>query len=203
MRVQAESFKASMIRRRSVRQYDSKPVDRAIIDACLQAAHSAPSGANMQPWHFVVVTDPAVKSEIRVHAEKEEREFYNGRAGQEWTKAVEPMGTGPSKPFLDSAPYLIVVFQKNYAVTSSHQRVNHYYVSESVGIAVGILVAGLQHAGVATLIHTPRPMGFLRKILKRPVNERACMIVMAGYPAANATVPVLKKKLFSQVVTYI
>lgn len=203
MRAQAEAFSATMRRRRSVRHFDSKPVDRAVIDACLEAAHSAPSGANMQPWHFVVVTDPAVKTEIRAHAEKEEREFYNGRAGHEWTKAVEPMGTGPIKPFLETAPYLIIVFQKNYAVTANHQRVNHYYVSESVGIAVGILVAGLQQAGVATLIHTPRPMGFLRKILNRPVNERACMIVVAGCPAGNAMVPSLKKKPFDQVVTYI
>ncbi|MBL8643694.1 MAG: nitroreductase family protein, partial [Rhodospirillaceae bacterium] len=199
----AEAYKATMQLRRSIRQFDPRPVDRAIIESCLQAANSSPSGANMQPWHFVVVSDPRVKADIRAGAEKEEREFYNAHAGTGWTRALEPIGTGPSKPFLEQAPYLIVVFQKNYALSASNQRLDHYYVTESVGIAVGVLIAGLQHAGLASLIHTPRPMGFLRRILKRPANERACMIVVTGYPAPGATVPALKKKTLNQVTTFI
>jgi nitroreductase len=198
----AQRFRAVMGRRRSIRQFSDRTVDRAVIDECLRAAHSGPSGANMQPWHFAVVSDAAVKAEIRQAAEQEEREFYGGRAGEQWLKALEPIGTGPLKPFLDSAPYLIVVFQKNYAISPNHQRVTHYHVPESVGIAVGILIAGLQQAGLGALIHTPRPMGFLRRILRRPANERASMIVVTGYPAADAVVPVLKKKPFDEVVSY-
>lgn len=203
MRERARAFRDLMARRRSVRQFSAHPVDRAIIEDCIRAAHSGPSGANMQPWHFVVVSDPAVKSEIRRGAEEEEREFYAGRAGEHWLKALEPIGTTPLKPFLETAPYLIVVFQKNYAISANHQRLKHYYVPESVGIATGILVSGLQHAGLATLIHTPRPMGFLRRILHRPANERASMIVVTGYPAPDAVVPVLKKKPYDDVVTYV
>jgi nitroreductase len=203
MRKNAAAYKATMARRRSIRHFDTRPVDRAIIEDCLSAAHSGPSGANMQPWHFAVVSDAEVKSQIRAAAEKEEREFYAGQAGQHWAKAVEPLGTGPIKPFLEDAPYLIVVFQKNYAFSSNNQRVNHYNVPESIGIAVGILIAGLQHAGLATLVHMPRPMGFLRRILKRPANERAAMIVVVGYPGPGATVPAIKKKPFAQVTSFI
>ncbi|MSO97451.1 MAG: nitroreductase family protein [Rhodospirillaceae bacterium] len=202
MRSRAEAFRVTMARRRSIRQFSTRAVDRSVIEECVRAAHSSPSGANMQPWHFVVVSDPSVKAEIRRGAEDEEREFYSGRAGEHWIKALEPIGTVPLKPFLDTAPYLIVVFQKNYAISSNHQRLNHYYVPESVGIAVGILISGLQHAGLSTLIHTPRPMGFLRRILKRPANERTCMIVVTGYPAPDATVPVLKKKAFEDTITF-
>jgi nitroreductase len=202
MRVRAAEYLAVMSRRRSVRQFARRPLDRAVIEDCIRAAHAGPSGANMQPWHFAVVSDPAVKAQIREGAEAEEREFYGGRAGAQWLKALEPIGTVPIKPFLEDAPYLIVVFQKNYAISAAHHRQNHYYVPESVGIAVGILIAGLQQAGVATLIHTPRPMGFLRRILKRPANERACMIVVAGYPAPDAAVPVLKKKPFDEAVSF-
>lgn len=156
----------------------------------------------MQPWHFAVVSDPAVKAEIRSGAEEEERQFYAGRAGEQWLKMLEPIGTVPLKPFLEDAAYLIVVFQKNYAIASNHERQKYYYVPESVGLAVGILISGLQHAGLATLIHTPRPMGFLRRILMRPANERACMIVVTGYPALDATVPVLKKKSFDEAISF-
>ncbi|MDX2143151.1 MAG: nitroreductase family protein [Rhodospirillaceae bacterium] len=202
MRERAQAFRAVMARRRSVRQFSNRKVDRAIVEECIHAAHSGPSGANMQPWHFALVSDPAVKSEIRHGAEQEEREFYDGRAGEHWLEALEPIGTTPLKPFLETAPYLIVVFQKNYAISANHQRLNHYYVPESVGIAVGILISGLQHAGLSTLIHTPRPMGFLRRILNRPANERASMIVVTGYPATDAVVPVLKKKPYDDVVTF-
>jgi iodotyrosine deiodinase len=202
MRAHAQLFKETMARRRSIRQFSRRAVDRAVIEDCIRAAHSGPSGANMQPWHFAVVSDPAVKAEIREGAEEEERQFYSGRAGETWIKALEPIGTVPLKPFLDDAPYLIVVFQKNYAIAANHQRQAHYYVPESVGVAVGILISGLQHAGLSTLIHTPRPMGFLRRILERPSNERACMIIVTGYPAPDATVPDLKKKPFEDVVSF-
>jgi nitroreductase len=202
MRQRASAFRETMARRRSIRTFASRPVDRAIIEDCIAAAHAGPSGANMQPWHFVVVTDPKLKAEIRHGAEQEEREFYGGRGSAQWLKALEPIGTGPEKPFLEQAPYLIAVFQKNYAISSNHQRVSHYYVPESVGIAVGILISGLQQAGLATLIHTPRPIGFLRRILRRPPNERAAMIVVTGYPAPDAQVPALKKKRLQQVLTF-
>jgi iodotyrosine deiodinase len=203
MRARAQAFRDTMAVRRSVRQFDTRQVDRSVIEDCLRAAHAGPSGANMQPWHFAVVSDSAVKAEIRKGAEEEEREFYSGRAGDDWLRVLEPIGTVPLKPFLDDAPYLIVVFQKNYAIAANHHRQNHYYVPESVGIATGILISALQHAGLATLIHTPRPMGFLRRVLKRPANERACMIVVTGYPAPDATVPLLKKKSFDDVVSFI
>lgn len=202
MKDRAAQYRATMSRRRSVRHFSTRTVERAVIENCLHAAHAGPSGANMQPWHFVVVSDPAIKNEIRMGAEKEEREFYSGRAGSQWTEALEPIGTGPVKQYLDDAPYLIVVFQKNYAIGPNNQRHAHYYVVESVGIAAGILIAGLQSAGLATLIHTPRPMGFLRRILRRPANERACMIIVTGYPDQGATVPLLKKKSFNQSVTF-
>jgi nitroreductase len=198
----AQAFSALMARRRSIRQFARRAVDRSVIEHCIRAAHSGPSGANMQPWHFAVVSDARVKAEIRAGAEEEERQFYAGRAGAEWLKAIEPIGTVPIKPYLEDAPYLIVVFQKNYAMSINQQRQSHYYVTESVGIAVGILISGLHHAGLATLIHTPRPMGFLRRILKRPANERACMIIVAGHPALDATVPELKKKPFDDVVSF-
>jgi len=203
MRARAEGFQSVMAQRRSIRQFSRRAVDRSVIEQCIRAAHSGPSGANMQPWHFVVVADSAVKAEIRAGAEEEERQFYAGRAGEEWLKALEPIGTAPIKPYLDDAPYLIVVFQKNYAMSVNHQRQSHYYVTESVGIAVGILISGLQHAGLSTLIHTPRPMGFLRRILNRPANERACMIVVAGHPAIDAVVPVLKKKPLDDVLSFV
>ena len=202
MRARAHEFRTDLARRRSIRTFSPRAVDRTIIEDCIAAAHSAPSGANMQPWHFVVVSDPRIKAEIRRGAEQEEREFYGGRAGEQWIKTLEPIGTGPNKPFLEAAPYLIVVFQKNYAISSNHQRLNHLYVPESVGIAIGVLVAGLHRAGLATLIHTPRPMAFLRKILKRPPNERPAMIVVAGYPAADAQVPRLKKKALKDVLSF-
>jgi iodotyrosine deiodinase len=202
MRARAREFRQLMARRRSIRQFSGRAVDRAVIEDCIAAAHSGPSGANLQPWHFVVVADPRVKGEIRTGAEQEEQEFYGGRAGPHWLKALEPLGTGPAKPFLDAAPYLIVVFQKNYAISGNHKRLDHYYVPESVGIAVGIMIAGLHRAGLATLIHTPRPMAFLRRILKRPANERATMIIVAGYPAEGAEVPILKKKRVEDVISF-
>lgn len=201
LRTTAE-FRAVMTRRRSVRQFSTQAVDRAAIEDCIAAAHAAPSGANMQPWHFAVVSNPALKAEIRRGAEKEERDFDDGARGAAAARTFSPFGVGRLKPFLEQAPYLIVVFQKNYAIAADHPRQAHYYIPESVGIAVGVLISGLHHAGLATLIHTPRPMGFLRRILKRPPNERASMIVVVGRPADGATVPVLKKKPLGEVVTF-
>ena len=174
---------------------------RAVIEAAIATAAGAPSGANMQPWHFVAVGDPALKRRIREAAEAEERAFYGGRAPDDWLAALAPLGTDADKPFLETAPWLIVVFQLNSGVGSGGERVKHYYVQESVGIACGFLLAALHQAGLATLTHTPSPMGFLRELLGRPANERAAMIVVAGRPAPDARVPDIAKKPFDAVAT--
>ena len=183
-----------MERRRTVRDFSSRPVDWSVVEQCLLAAGSAPSGANQQPWHFVAVTDPIIKSHIRQAAEAEEREFYERRAPQEWLEALAPLGTDPDKPFLDDAPYLIAIFAQTYGINADGSRRKHYYVSESVGIATGILIAGLHRAGLATLTHTPSPMRFLSEILGRPANEKPYLLLVTGYPADGATVPVIEKK---------
>ncbi len=190
-------------RRRTVRQFSDRPVPRAVIEDCLRAAGSAPSGANMQPWHFVAVSDPEIKGRIRAAAEAEERAFYEGRASDEWLQALAHLGTDADKPFLESAPYLIVVFQQNYGLDAEGGRVKHYYVQESAGIATGFLIAALHHAGLATLTHTPSPMKFLREVLGRPVNERATMILVTGYPATDATVPAITKKPIDEIATFV
>jgi len=197
----AEAFRASMATRRTVRDFASDPVPRAVIEAAIATAAGAPSGANMQPWHFVAVGDPALKRRIREAAEAEERAFYGGRAPDDWLAALAPLGTDADKPFLETAPWLIVVFQLNSGVGSGGERVKHYYVQESVGIACGFLLAALHQAGLATLTHTPSPMGFLRELLGRPANERAAMIVVAGRPAPDARVPDIAKKPFDAVAT--
>lgn len=199
----AEAFRASMATRRTVRDFASDPVPRTVIEAAIATAASAPSGANMQPWHFVAVRDPALKRRIREAAEAEERAFYGGRAPDDWLAALAPLGTDADKPFLETAPWLIVVFQQKSGVGSDGERVKHYYVQESVGIACGFLLAALHQAGLATLTHTPSPMGFLRELLGRPTNERAAMIVVAGRPAPDARVPDIAKKPFGAVATVI
>jgi nitroreductase len=174
-----------------------------IIASAIRTAGMAPSGANRQPWHFVVVTDPAVKRAIRTAAEEEERAFYDGRAPKEWLEALEPLGTDWRKPFLETAPVLIVIFQQLWGSVPSGGRVKNYYVLESVGIATGFLIASLHQAGLATLTHTPSPMGFLREVLKRPSNEKAAMILVAGHPAADAQVPRITKKSIEEIATFV
>jgi nitroreductase len=203
MRKRAADFFQDIQRRRTVRDYADRPVPRAIIEDCLRAAGAAPSGANMQPWQFVVVSDPAVKRRIREAAEEEERTFYEERAPQEWLDALAPLGTDWRKPFLETAPYLIAIFAQSYGRTPNGRRVKNYYVQESVGIATGFLIAALHHAGLATLTHTPSPMGFLNEILGRPQNERPFLLLVVGYPAEDAKVPKITKKRLSEIATFV
>jgi len=188
-------FREHLVKRRSIRVFSDAPVPRQILEEAIRCAGSAPNGANKQPWYFAVVESPALKRRIREAAEEEERAFYGGRASQDWLKDLEPFGTDWQKPFLETAPYLIVVFQQNYGLDpDTGARSRHYYIQESVGLAAGFLIAALHQAGLATLTHTPSPMGFLRDILGRPKNEKAIMIVVVGHPAADATVPQIDKK---------
>ena len=203
MKQRAADFYADIRRRRTVRDFADRPVPREIIEACILAAGTAPNGANMQPWHFVAVGDPEIKKNIREAAETEERAFYQERAPEEWLEALAPLGTSPDKPFLETAPFLIVIFAQNYALTADGQKIKHYYVSESVGIATGILITAIHHAGLVSLTHTPSPMGFLNDILDRPPNERAFLILVVGYPAAGAMVPDIQKKPLNEIVTFV
>jgi iodotyrosine deiodinase len=198
----AVSFREEMQRRRSVRHFSDQPVPRGIIQECLIAAGSAPSGANLQPWHFVVVSDPEIKRQIRIAAEKEEHEFYYRRAPQEWLDALEPLGTDEHKPFLETAPYLIVIFSSTHSHLPDGRKVKNYYTQESVGIATGILINTLHHAGLATLTHTPSPMGFLRDILRRPEDERPFLLLVVGYPAEDAVVAKITKKSLDEIATF-
>lgn len=190
---QVQAFRDYMRRRHSVREFSDAPVDAAVIQACIEAAGTAPSGANQQPWHFVAIADPAMKARIRAAAEEEERAFYAGGGGDEWLAALERVGTGPDKPHLTIAPWLIVVFAQRYGMQEG-QRHKHYYVPESVGIACGMLIAAIHHAGLVTLEHTPNPMRFLNDLCARPDNEKPVMILPVGYPAADATVPQAAKR---------
>lgn len=195
------SFAADMQRRRTVRQFSDRPVPREVIEACLETAGTAPSGAHQQPWHFVVISDPELKRAVRVAAEAAEVEFYN-TAPADWLAALAPLGTDEHKPYLEAAPYLIAVFAERYGLRPDGVRVTHYYVMESVGIATGFLIAALHHAGLATLTHTPNPMGFLNQVLGRPANERALMLVVVGYPAPDAVVPDLHRKPVVEIATF-
>jgi len=197
----SRQFAEEMQRRRSVRQFSDRPVPRPIIESCLEAAGTAPSGAHQQPWHFVVVSDSGLKQAIRSAAEAAEAEFY-ATAPAEWLAALAPLGTDANKPYLETAPYLIAVFAERYRQEADGTRIPHYYVMESVGIATGFLLAALHHAGLATLTHTPNPMGFLNEVLERPPNERAVMLVVAGYPAPGARVPDLQRKPLSAIATF-
>jgi nitroreductase len=200
---QAQHFASLLRARRTVREFADTPIERDVIEQCLWAAGSAPSGANLQPWYFVVVTNADIKKQIRLAAEEEEKLFYNERATDEWLADLAPLGTDWQKPFLEIAPYLIVVFSQKWHFDDNGQKHKHYYVPESVGIAAGMLIAALHNAGLATLTHTPSPMGFLNKILDRPDSERAEMIVVAGLPAENCQVPVISKKPLGEFTTFI
>jgi len=189
MRERLNEFYADVNRRRTVREFSERPIPRDILETALKAAGTAPSGANLQPWHFVVISGAETKKKIREAAEAEEREFYEHRASPEWLAALEPLGTDSSKPFLETAPYLIAVFLQKYGELPDGRKVKHYYPVESTGLATGILITALHHAGLATLTHTPSPMKFLNEILRRPKSERPFLLLVVGYPADDAEVP--------------
>ncbi len=203
MKRRAGEFRAELSRRRSVRQFSDRPVPLEVIEECLLAAGSAPSGANMQPWHFVVVSDPELKRRIREGAEREEERFYRERAPKEWLEALAPLGTDEHKPFLETAPHLIVVFVQSYGVSVEGKKYKHYYATESVGIATGMLVTAVHNAGLVSLTHTPSPMGFLNEILGRPAHERPFLMLVVGYPAQDAVVPDIRRKALSEIATFI
>ncbi len=189
MRARAEAFLARVRRRRSVRDFSDRPVPRALIETCILAAGAAPSGANLQPWHFAAVADPVRKRRIRLAAEAEERAFYAGKAGADWLETLRPLGTDPDKPFLETAPWLIAVFGARRSRSPDGELRRNYYVPESVSIATGFLILALHEAGLATLTHTPAPMGFLNEICGRPSDEKPYILLVTGHPAPGATVP--------------
>ena len=203
MRERARAFLKQAQDRRTVRDFSDRPIPRDIIEMCILAAGTAPNGAHRQPWRFVAVSDPKIKQAIRVAAEEEEKAFYEGRAPDDWLEALAPLGTDEKKPFLEGAPYLIVVFAESYAVEENGEKSKNYYVSESVGIATGILVTAIHEAGLVSLTHTPSPMGFLNEILGRPENERPFLILVVGYPASDTTVPELRRKSLEEIVIFI
>ena len=203
MRLSWQEFLRTISRRRSVREFSDRPVPAGIIRTAIQAAGSAPSGANMQPWHFVAVSNPGLKTRMRAAAEQEERELYGHRASDEWLKALEPLGTNADKPFMETAPWLITDFLKKFTFDDKGNRYKNYYTTESVGIACGFLLAALHWSGLATLTHTPSPMKFLGDILERPPTERAYMVIVAGYPAEDARVPVIGKQPIGRISTFL
>jgi len=203
MRRRLNDFYADINRRRTVRDFSDRPVPRDIIETALKAANTAPSGANLQPWHFAVVSGSETKRKIRLAAEAEEREFYAHRASEEWLAALQPLGTDEQKPFLETAPYLIAVFLQKFGELPDGRKVKHYYPAESTGLAAGMLITALHTAGLATLTHTPSPMKFLNEILGRPKSERPFLLLVVGYPADNARVPDIKRKSLEEFASFI
>ena len=203
MRARLAEFFEDLNRRRTVREFSDRPVPRDIIETALQAANTAPSGANLQPWHFVAVSGAATKQRIRAAAEAEEREFYEHRASAEWLAALEPLGTDADKPFLETAPYLVAIFLQKYGTLPDGRKVKHYYPTESTGLATGLLIAALHRAGLATLTHTPSPMKFLNEILGRPKNERPFLLLVVGYPAQDARVPDIRRKGLEETTSWV
>ena len=202
MKSRAKSFNELLQKRRTVRNFSDKPVPRNLIEQCLLAANSAPSGANRQPWHFAVISSPEKKRQIREGAEEEEREFYQSRAPQDWLDALAPLGTDANKPFLERAPYLVAIFGQKFELDSQGKKKKNYYVAESVGIARGLLIAALHNAGLATLTHTPSPMKFLNRILDRPDTEKPLMVLVVGYPENDAKVPAISRKSLEQFTSF-
>lgn len=198
----ARDFRTMLASRRTVRDFADRPVPREIIAECLVTAGLAPSGANMQPWHFEAVGDPAVKREIRLAAEEEEREFYGGRASEEWLEALAPLGTDQEKPFLETAPWLIAIFEQRHGLDSQGEKIRHYYTKESVGLATGFLIAALHNAGLASLTHTPSPMKFLNRILDRPASEKPFLLLVVGFPSSEATVPAITRKAAGDILHF-
>lgn len=203
MRREAEAFLERMRRRRTVRDFSDRPVPRDVIERCLLAAGTAPNGANRQPWKFVVISDPEIKRRIREAAEEEERAFYGGRAPPEWLAALDHLGTDESKPFLERAPWLIAIFAESYERQADGTKAKNYYVTESVGIATGMLIAAVHHAGLVSLTHTPSPMKFLGELLGRPDNERPFLLLVVGYPEEDATVPEITKKPLEDIAIFL
>jgi iodotyrosine deiodinase len=203
MKTRSEDFLNLVNKRRTIRNFSNKKVPREIIENCVRAAGTAPSGANLQPWHFVIISDLKVKKEIRIAAEKEEHEFYKNRAPKEWLDALKVLGTNEQKPFLEKAPYLIAVFSKSYEINDEGVKTKNYYPLESAGIACGLLITAIHYSGLAALTHTPNPMKFLNKILNRPANEKPFLILVVGYPEDDAEVPDIKRKSFEMISNYI
>lgn len=204
MKARAQSVLDMLITRRTIRDFSDKPVPREVIETCIKAAGTAPSGANHQPWHFTAISNPDMKRKIRIAAEAEEAEFYGGRASEEWLDALAPLGTDASKPFLETAPWLIAVFAQRRGGEAAGQDKKNYYVTESVGLATGMLITALHAAGLGTLTHTPAPMGFLRDICERPSTEKPFVLMVVGYPADGAQVPqhALVKKSLKEMATF-
>jgi nitroreductase len=203
MKTRAREFYSDMRRRRSVRRFSDRLVPKDIIDNCIRTAATAPSGANMQPWHFVVVSDQQIKKQIHLEAERVEREFYSSESTKKWVEDLEHLGTNEQKPFLLTAPYLIVIFAQRHGIKSGGENKKHYYVSESVGIATGMLITAVHHAGLVSLTYTPGKMGFLNKILSRPSNEKPYMILVVGYPEEETLVPKITKKSLEEIATFV
>lgn len=199
----AREFYETMQRRRTIRDFSDRPVSREVIEYCIRAAGTAPSGANLQPWHFVAVSDPAIKHEIRIAAEKEEKEFYEHRASKAWLEALAPLGTDSNKPFLEIAPWLIAVFAQPFRILADGTRSPTYYAIESVGIATGLLVTAVHSCGLAALTHTPSPMGFLNRILGRPSYEKPFVLLVVGQPAENALVPDIGRKPLDNISSFV
>ncbi|WP_424982841.1 nitroreductase family protein [Maritalea sp. S77] len=204
MRAAAEAFYEDIKKRHTVREFSDKPVPRDIIETCLKAAGTAPNGANHQPWHFAVIGDAGMKRRIREEAEIEEKTFYEGRAGEEWLKALKPIGTDASKPFLEKAPWLIAIFGERRSIGADGNKYKNYYVPESVSIATGFLLVALHKAGLATLTHTPNPMSFLNEICDRPKSDKPYILLVVGYPDENAKIPrhATEKKPLEEIATF-
>jgi nitroreductase len=205
MLARSQTFYADIKRRHSIRQFSARNVPRELIETCIQSAATAPSGANHQPWHFVAISSPTLKKQVREQAEAHEQRFYEGSAGEQWLEALKPLGTDAQKPYLETAPWLIAIFSQKKGGVEAGQKQQNYYIHESVGIATGILITALHNAGLATLTHTPKPMSFLSKICQRPDDERPYMLLVTGFPADKATVPAhaLKKKTLDEIASFL